>query len=307
MKNFLIRLLVVVALTVTSYAVLVDNVNVEGNLFAENNEAKDVEAQRNIGPNDKVIKDVKDKTPADNKAGSDIEANTLFEVKNQEEGKDAPSKVAAVKSNDTYTTDVVVVKETIAFQKTTTNDGNLAKGKSVVDVTGVNGQRENKIEIKYKNGTEISRSTVSSTVIKNPVNEVVRIGTKVAAPVKQTCSVINNATELICHINNARIDNGQAPLRVDGTLTGYANVRANEITTLFSHTRPDGTPWYTVGSKAGGENVSFGFSTAASAHKGFMDSAGHRANNLRKEFKTIGVALKIDASGKYHWAVIFGY
>ena len=69
---------------------------------------------------------------------------------------------------------------TLAFVTTEVKDETLAKGERRVKTKGVNGIREDVIETVTVNGAVESTRTVSKTVTKEPVNQVVRVGTKVA-------------------------------------------------------------------------------------------------------------------------------
>lgn len=60
-------------------------------------------------------------------------------------------------------------------------------------------------------------------------------------------------TEIFDKINEIRIENNLNPLITNQELKDAANIRANEIIISFSHTRPDGSDWYTVD-----ENIVYG-------------------------------------------------
>jgi uncharacterized protein YkwD len=75
-----------------------------------------------------------------------------------------------------------------------------------------------------------------------------------------------------------------------------AAIRAKECATLFDHTRPDGTKWYTVldgiSYRTAGENIAWGTSgylTPQMVVEGWMKSDGHRANILKADFTNLGV------------------
>lgn len=74
-----------------------------------------------------------------------------------------------------------------------------------------------------------------------------------------------NATEaaVLSKVNQIRVANGLNALRYDAALESTSTVRASEITVKFSHTRPDGSDWYTVNEDLMyGENLAEGFKTA---------------------------------------------
>jgi uncharacterized protein YkwD len=69
---------------------------------------------------------------------------------------------------------------------------------------------------------------------------------------------------------------------------------------MFSHTRPNGQDYYTVGGTAAsgyqdspvyGENLAYGFDNAGETLDAWIDSPSHHANLVRSSFVTIGVAV----------------
>ena len=109
-------------------------------------------------------------------------------------------------------------------------------------------------------------------------------------------------------VNSQRAANGLSQLSWDGNLESASSVRASEISTSFSHTRPNGRPWYTVNSKLqGGENLAYGYSSASSALDAWMNSATHRENILWPSFNRIAISIYVADDGTYYWAQEFGY
>ena len=72
----------------------------------------------------------------------------------------------------------------IPFETTYCYDASLAEGEEKVLTAGVNGQAQRTATVVYLNGEEVSRTVLSETVISQPVNAVVAVGTYVeqAAP-----------------------------------------------------------------------------------------------------------------------------
>lgn len=114
-----------------------------------------------------------------------------------------------------------------------------------------------------------------------------------------------NMQELLDLVNAARADAGVSPLAWSDTLGDAANIRANELISLFSHTRPDGTDWYTVSDLARGENVAAGFGSVQAVFNGWMESDGHRANILNAGFTLMGGGC-VAGGGTYYWCQLFG-
>jgi len=91
-------------------------------------------------------------------------------------------------------------------------------------------------------------------------------------------------------------------------VTAAAQVRAKEIKTSFSHTRPDGRSCFTALDEAGasymgaGENIAIGQRTPEQVVNDWMNSEGHRKNILNSNFKYIGVGVDGTA-----WTQLFTY
>ena len=113
------------------------------------------------------------------------------------------------------------------------------------------------------------------------------------------------AAEVVRQVNAERAKAGLKALRVDAELTRAARVRAREIARVFSHTRPDGTPWSTVSALAYGENIAVGQRTADKVMAAWLTSAGHRANLLRASYGSIGVCCYV-SGGVTYWVQLFG-
>lgn len=87
-----------------------------------------------------------------------------------------------------------------------------------------------------------------------------------------------------------------------------AQIRAKESAKQFSHTRPDGTSYWTVNSNiVYGENLARGYNSAKSMVEGWMNSPTHKANIMDRELVTVGIAIYEAADGKLYVAQEFGY
>lgn len=102
---------------------------------------------------------------------------------------------------------------------------------------------------------------------------------------------------------------GLSILTYNTSLEAGANIRANEIIDNFSHTRPDGSRFFTAFGNLQyrniGENLGNGFRSPESIVNAWMNSEGHRKNILKPEYQEISVAITKDADGKYRWVQIF--
>lgn len=109
-------------------------------------------------------------------------------------------------------------------------------------------------------------------------------------------------------VNTRRQEAGLGKLTWNSGLEQAAAVRAVEASQSFSHTRPDGSDWWTVNSNLMyGENLAKGYATGDSVVKGWMDSPTHKANIMDGEFTTIAITVHIAGDGQWFWAQEFGY
>ncbi|MCR4763167.1 MAG: CAP domain-containing protein [Lachnospiraceae bacterium] len=115
------------------------------------------------------------------------------------------------------------------------------------------------------------------------------------------------ANEALDLVNEERAAGNLAPLSWSNGLAGAAYVRASELPKLFSHTRPDGSAWYTVNETIMyGENLAEFYDTPEAVVQAWMNSPTHRANIMEADFATCGISIYKDG-GDYYWAQEFGY
>lgn len=119
------------------------------------------------------------------------------------------------------------------------------------------------------------------------------------------------AAQVVRLVNEERAKEGLAPLTIDEGLTAAGNVRAQEIVTNFSHTRPDGTSFATaiqeqgVSYRRSGENIAWGQRSPEEVVNAWMNSSGHRANIMNANFTRIGVGHYQNGSGTNYWVQLF--
>ena len=115
------------------------------------------------------------------------------------------------------------------------------------------------------------------------------------------------AVEAFDLVNASRTVAGLPALTWDDNLEVCALVRANEAAVSFSHTRPNGSDWYTVNSDLmWGENLAKGYKDASSLVNGWLNSPTHAANILDPEFTTCSIAV-YEVGSKLYFAQEFGY
>lgn len=116
--------------------------------------------------------------------------------------------------------------------------------------------------------------------------------------------------EVLRLVNVERAKVGAKALQGYAPLERVANVRAVELQTKFSHTRPDGSGCETaIDFPCGywGENIAWGqsgYRTPAQVMKAWMKSPGHRENILDKRFTHLGVGISNKGTKRY-WVQMF--
>ena len=122
-----------------------------------------------------------------------------------------------------------------------------------------------------------------------------------------TPGLLQAAAEVLGHVNAIRANNGLGSLAWSDGLAQAALGRAVECESLFSHTRPNGSAWWTVNSALMyGENLAWNYYDSSSVIQGWMNSPTHAANILGN-FRTLGVAAYVTDGGAWYWAQEFGY
>ncbi|MGW5866881.1 CAP domain-containing protein [Streptomyces sp. NPDC055239] len=114
-------------------------------------------------------------------------------------------------------------------------------------------------------------------------------------------------------VNEERAKVGCSPVRADASLASLAGAFSEDMAErdFFDHTDPDGaTPWDRAEkagiSDLGGENIARGQANAQSVMDAWMNSAGHRANILNCDYKTLGVGAHFAPGGPW-WTQDFGF
>ncbi len=133
------------------------------------------------------------------------------------------------------------------------------------------------------------------------------ITTPLAGNIPDDGSVESAAMNAAVLVNKERVAAGLPELSWSQGLKEAASVRAGELQTKFSHTRPDGSAWYTVNEAlVYGENLAKGYNGSASVVDAWMKSPTHKANILSSQFTTIGISLVQGTDGVWYWAQEFG-
>ncbi|MBU3179902.1 CAP domain-containing protein [Clostridium psychrophilum] len=119
--------------------------------------------------------------------------------------------------------------------------------------------------------------------------------------------------EVVTLVNKERAKQGLAPLKDNSQLSGVARTKSSDMAknNYFSHTSPTyGSPFdmmkqFGITYTAAGENIAMGQQTAASVMTSWMNSPGHKANILSKDFTEIGVGVAKNSDGTIYWTQQF--
>ena len=119
------------------------------------------------------------------------------------------------------------------------------------------------------------------------------------------------AMQVVELVNAERAKAGLTPLKMNQKAANAAKVRAREISSVFSHSRPNGKGFQTALDDAGvsyrsyGENIAYGQKSPQAVMNQWMNSSGHRANILNPNFTEIGVGHYKTADGVDYWTQLF--
>ena len=98
-------------------------------------------------------------------------------------------------------------------------------------------------------------------------------------------------------VNQARTENGLAPLTIDANLSVKARIKASDmkVNQYFDHTSPTyGSPFTMMNNlgidyRSAGENIARGYRSAQAVVSAWMNSPSHRANILSSRYTTMGI------------------
>ncbi len=120
--------------------------------------------------------------------------------------------------------------------------------------------------------------------------------------------------EVLNLVNEERAKNGLDALEWGVTCEAAAAVRARELMSNYSHTRPDGSSWETAcplpeSGGSSGENLMAGNAAVSpqTVVAAWMNSPDHRANILSPNFTKLAVGFIFDPEAQYktYWSQFF--
>lgn len=171
------------------------------------------------------------------------------------------------------------------------------------DYTVVSGDSLWKIAVKTQTG--VQELIEANPQLQNP--NLIYPGQKINVPVKQGVAYEEAVVKLV---NAERAKEDLPALKVDWELARVAKHKSQDMKdkNYFSHTSPTyGSPFtmiqnYGIQYRSAGENIAKGQKTPEQVVNAWMNSSGHRANILNKNYTHIGVGFVEDG---YYWTQMF--
>lgn len=153
--------------------------------------------------------------------------------------------------------------------------------------------------------TKPSTPVVTTAPSTSVTTTVVTTDTTSSSP----SQVTDMAKQIFEIVNQKRADAGKSAYILDEKLCEIANMRAKELVTKFSHTRPNGKKYssaldeYSYSYQAVGENIAYGYSSASAVMNKWMSSTAHKTNILDGNnigYSRIGIGYYNNNGTKYY-------
>lgn len=165
-----------------------------------------------------------------------------------------------------------------------------------------------KIAVKYEVG--LSEIITANPEVKNP--SLIYPGQKIKIPRKDEADT-SVQNEILNLVNAERSNLGLKPLKLNWELSRVAKIKSEDMAHegYFSHTSPTyGTPFemmkhFGIKYKTAGENIAAGQKTPKEVMRAWMNSTGHRANILNKNYTEIGIGKATGGSYGIYWTQQF--
>jgi uncharacterized protein YkwD len=119
------------------------------------------------------------------------------------------------------------------------------------------------------------------------------------------CALLT-APALSLDLNSFRAQHGRPPLSASGALAGAAYSHAHSLAARQRLDHAGFRQRVQVTSGAAAENVAFGCATEDCVIRMWARSGGHRANMLRRDVTSYGLASADGANGKRYWVLELG-
>ena len=160
-------------------------------------------------------------------------------------------------------------------------------------------------------GNTVPETTTKPNAGERPTGETPTTVPETTTKKENDSSNGSFAEQVVQLVNKERRKQGLKELTLDKSVESAALIRAKEIEVSFSHTRPNGSSFFSVLKENGinyrsaGENIAWGQVSPEAVMQAWMNSDGHRANILNSGFTKIGVGYYRNSSGRNYWTQLF--
>lgn len=126
-----------------------------------------------------------------------------------------------------------------------------------------------------------------------------------AAAAATACAIFISPAHAL-DLNSFRAQHGLRPLSVSGALAGAAYSHANNLAARQRLDHSGFRQRVSLGAGPAAENVAFGCATEDCVIRMWARSAGHRANMLRRDVTSYGLASADGGNGHRYWVLELG-
>lgn len=249
-----------------------------------------------------------------------------------------------------YPTELLIGTESETAPPHTTDSEDLAVGAGgtlLINTTEITAAPETEPRTEPTPEETTSRSSARTTVPTTSVPTVPTVRsttappttTATAAPVRTTAAPANTSgtsktpftnigggvisnddtvyITMLNLVNQARRENGLNELWYSARVHEVSTLRAVELSSYYSHTRPNGKGFHTAFADVGvsylyaGENIAYGrnmFETPGEVFEAWMNSESHRENILSPDYECVAFGLsvlKVGPNTYYYWSQEF--
>ncbi|SKC35523.1 CAP domain-containing protein [Maledivibacter halophilus] len=164
-----------------------------------------------------------------------------------------------------------------------------------------------KISVRYK--VSISEIIAANTQFENP--NLIYPGDKVYVPLFNTAEAMEKEVAKLTNIERQKY--GLSPLNHNYKLSRVGRYKSEDMKNggYFNHTSSTyGSPFemmsdFKINYSTAGENIAMGQKSAQDVVRDWMNSSGHRANILSKNFTEMGVGYAKSSDERTYWTQMF--
>ncbi|WP_234119528.1 CAP domain-containing protein [Clostridium hydrogenum] len=164
-------------------------------------------------------------------------------------------------------------------------------------------------KIAVANQSGVAEIVALNPSIANP--NMIIAGQVIKIPDISQIKVQENEVARLVNIERSKV--GLPALKYNWELSRVARAKSQDMAdkNYFSHQSPTFGSTFSLITKYGivysaaGENIAYGYINPSTVMNGWMNSPGHKANILGKQYNEIGVGLTKNSKGQIYWTQIF--